>query len=324
MPEAAHGAFRDHFQEEIRVKRNLARLMVITLAPLLMALASDRAEAQSPAYETIKNIVYESWDGTSLLMDVDIPKNQGPGPFPAIVAIHGGGWYTGSRTGVEGSREAGRGYVIVRIDYRLSGTWKFPEAIRDVKCAIRFIKKHAASYKIDPNRIGIMGNSAGGHLAVLAGVSFGDSYLEGVRGYFDVDSSVKAIVAISPPTDMSQIYNHPSQGCEPIDTNSVFTIFGQYFGAPLSTIPFQVGRANPIKYVNAGDPPLFLVHGNLDCVVPFNQSELLANAYRAKGLDFTFYIYYQKGHTISMYSRTGLIAAIRSFLDTRLKNAPGS
>jgi acetyl esterase/lipase len=305
------------------VDSKFTRLMAIALAALLLALASERATAQTPTYETIQKIVYQSWDGTSLLMDVDIPKNQGAGPFPAIIVIHGGGWYTGSRTGVEGTNEARRGYVIVRIDYRLAGTWKFPEAVRDVKCAIRFVKKNAARYKIDPNRIGLMGNSSGGHLAVLAGVSFGDSYLEGIRGYFDVDSSVKAIVAISPPTDMSQIRDHPSQGCAPIDTDSLSTFFAQFIGAPLSTMPFQVQRANPIKYVNAGDPPLFLVHGDVDCVVPLNQSELLANAYKARGLDITFYIYHPKGHNISIYSRIGLIEAIRNFLDSRLKNASG-
>lgn len=303
------------------MKRQLSKLKTITLAALLIALATDRAEAQSPTYETIQNVVYHSWDGTSLLMDLDIPKNQGAGPFPAIVVIHGGGWYTGGRAGAEGKVEARRGYVIVRIDYRLSGTWKFPAAVRDVKCAIRFIKKRAASYKIDPNRVGLMGNSAGGHLAALAGVSFGDSYLEGVRGHFDVDSSVKAIVAISPPTDMSQIREHPSTGCAPIDTDSPTTFYARFFGAPLRTVQDEVQRANPVRYVNAGDPPLFLAHGDVDCVVPFNQSELLASAYRANELNLTFYTYQQKGHNISIYSRPELIASIRNFLDTRLKNS---
>jgi acetyl esterase/lipase len=284
--------------------------IALTFTLLILAFASTKAVAQTPDIVTTKNVVYESWDGASLLMDVDMPTNQGPGPFPAIICIHGGGWTTGGRGAVEGSKEASRGYVIVRIDYRLADTWRFPENVRDVKVAVRFVKKNADFFHIDPTRIGLFGYSAGAQLASLAGVSFGDAYLETAKGNHDFDSSVKSIVAVSGPTDLAQVEDHAPAQCAPIDTDDPNSIYYNLFGVPLSTIPETVQLANPVNYLSADDPPIFLVHGAEDCVVPYYQSQLLFDAYQAQGLDATLYTLSPKGHTVSIYSQAALITAL--------------
>ncbi len=293
-------------------------IQMLTLTVLM--LASMKTEAQTPSYKTLTNIAYQSWDGTTLLMDIDIPVNQGPGPFPAIICIHGGGWTTGGRNGVDGRKEALRGYVIVRPDYRLADSWYFPEHARDIKVAIRFIKKRATAYRIDKSRIGLFGYSAGAHLATLVGTSYGDSYLEGTKGYFDVDSRVQSIAAVAPATDLSQLEGHFPSNCQETDTDAETSVFHNLFGVPPSTVPDLVRLANPVSYLTPDDPPLFLAHGTEDCVIPFRQSELLYEAYRDRGLDATLFPLSAKGHNISIYGQNTLINSLRAFWDRTLKN----
>ena len=254
----------------------LARLifMMVTIA---MATGTAMAQAQ-PSFTTVRNVPYASFDGAAFLMDIDIPKNQGPGPFPAILSIHGGGWYTGNRQQTGGTQQVYRGYVVARLDYRLSGTWKFPAQIRDCKSAIRYLRKNAARYNIDLERIGAWGESAGGHLSALLGTSGGDPYLEGNSSVFTESSLIQAVVDVYGPTDLLQVSSHPSEGCAPFPAEDPRSFYSRFIGAPLDTVPQQVERADPAAYVTPDDPPFFIVHGTADCLVPFHQSQLLVDA----------------------------------------------
>lgn len=119
----------------------------------------------------IADQVYSCAGGQDRLADVYVP--DGDGPFPAIIFLHGGGWRFGDRRLAPDLRRffAESGFVMVSIDYRLSGEAIFPAAVIDTKTAIRWLRRHAADYNIDPERIGLWGSSAGGHLAAMAALS---------------------------------------------------------------------------------------------------------------------------------------------------------
>ena len=134
-----------------------------------------------------------------LLGDLFLPPENDP-KKPAIVVIHGGGWMEGDKTQLRGygillSR---MGFVCLCASYRLSQEAKWPSHIEDVKCAIRYLKANAKEFGIDPDRIGVTGNSAGGHLALMCASN--DSNLEGQGGNQGFDSKIKAICAVYPPT----------------------------------------------------------------------------------------------------------------------------
>ena len=121
----------------------ICRATLICAATLcLFTICQARTQA-TPGHITKHNVVYAMIDGTALLMDVDIPTNQGTGTFPLIVSIHGGGWYSGGRGGAPATKEALRGYVVARIEYRLSNSFKFPLAIYDCKVAVRYLRHNA-------------------------------------------------------------------------------------------------------------------------------------------------------------------------------------
>ncbi len=130
------------------------------------------AHAQEPVLQ--KNVEYSNPDHQHLQLDIALPQT-GAGPFPAVLCIHGGGFRAGTRDGYDGlcRKLAAAGYVAATVTYRLAPKYQFPAAIYDVKAAVRWLRANAKRYHIDPDRIGVTGGSAGGHLAQFLGVTAG-------------------------------------------------------------------------------------------------------------------------------------------------------
>src|SRR4051812_24172981 len=150
------------------------------------------------------DIVFIQAGGTSLRLAMARPA-QGPGPFPAVVCLHGGGWVGGSRKQMAQTLEvlARRGYVAVAPDYRLAPAHPWPAGAEDCKAAVRWLRGNAGKYRIDPERVGVVGLSAGGHLACLLGVTEASDGLEGTGGHPDKSSRVQAVVSFAAPTDLT-------------------------------------------------------------------------------------------------------------------------
>ena len=195
------------------------KALVVTLVCGLLALAysGQCAAASNGKTVTEDNITYGKAGDTELKLDLARP--QGDGPFPAIVFIHGGGWCEGNRQGYRGQIQeaARRGYVAVTIDYRLmkfdrakkettTATTIFPAQIHDAKAAVRWVRANAQKYHVDPNRIGVTGGSAGGHLSLLVGLADASAGLEGNSGNPDQSSGVQAVVNTFGPTEMAACY----------------------------------------------------------------------------------------------------------------------
>jgi len=224
-----------------------------------------------------------------LKLDLYVPAK--PSSRPAVVWIHGGGWAGGNPRQPLGpypdwrivlARLAGRGYVVVGATYRLSGEAKFPAAIEDIKATVRWLRANAATIGVDPNRIGVWGESAGGQLASLLGTSCGVPELEGVKDR-PVSSCVQAVVDWYGPTDFSQMDAQLIPGGLKHDTPQ--SAESNYLGCQLSKCDLaKVQSANPIAYVTASTPPFLIFHGNADTAVPPKQSQILYDALRAKGV----------------------------------------
>ncbi|RNF41295.1 alpha/beta hydrolase [Planococcus salinus] len=211
-------------------------------------------------------------------LDIYLP-NEGEGPFPVIVAIHGGGFMQGDKTGadiapmIEG---VNRGYAVVSVNYRLSNEALFPAAISDVKAAIRHVKANAEEYNLDAEKIAVWGGSAGGHLAALAGTSGDDDSLNGeYTENIHHSSEVQAVVDWYGQIDFLEIdAQFAESGITPKlgERSTDDSPESKYLGRNITEKVEEVKKANPETYITENDPAFLIQHGTADPNVPVQQS----------------------------------------------------
>ena len=235
--------------------------------------------------ESIKaelDIPYAGTENPRQRLDLYVPKTtKGDKPLPVVVFIHGGGWQAGDKRGGFGTVRplvmTGE-YAGVSVGYRLTGEAIWPAQIHDCKAAIRWLRANARKYNLDADRIGVTGNSAGGHLVAMLGTSGDVPELEGALGEHVKESSrVACVVDQYGPTDlltMGGSHNNPN--------SPESRLVG---GGAIQENQDAARKASPITYVSKNDPPFMLIHGTSDPVVPFNQSELLAAALKNVGIE---------------------------------------
>lgn len=245
-----------------------------------LSVTSDRSPAETR--------VYARPEGGELRLDVWTPQGAGQNR-PAVVMVHGGAWEMGARS--ESPRWNTwlneRGYVVFDIDYRLMPPPRWQDAPGDVKCAVGWVKQNAGRYGVDPDRVALMGSSAGAHLALLAAYTANGPDLPPSCPVPDTD--VSAVVAVSPPTDLDRLYEdqlppwYPDVGG--LDTGGRETLRRFTGGAP-DGVPVRYQVASPINHVDRSVPPTFLVHGGRDQIVPPVESENLAEELRAADVSY--------------------------------------
>ena len=248
----------------------------------------------------LSGIPYGIADGMPLLLDMVCPQAPPTALRPAVVWLCGGGWFSGART--EGLVHwccpllAAHGFVTVSIEYRLSYQAVFPAQIHDVKAAIRWLRANAAPYHIDPERIGIWGFSAGGHLAALAGLTGDRPDLEGSCGSAGYSSRVQAVAVGSAPSDFRQpgAFSPRNQA-----------VVSQLFGGTVAEREDMMRLASPISHVSSAAPPFLIAHATWDETVPFAQAEHLAMALRATGIDVEFIVREGAYHNWSTTAKDG-------------------
>lgn len=223
-------------------------------------------------------------------LDLYVPKT-GDGPFPLIVWVHGGGWESGDKNPCPALILMPEGFAIASVNYRLTDVAPFPAQIEDVKAAVRWLRAHAKENKLDPERFGAWGASAGGHLVALLGTSCGVKELEGAElGNAEQSSRVQAVCDWYGPTDFTKFPD--AAGAR---TNSMIH---KLFGGSVGEKRDLAVLASPVTHVTPDDPPFLIQQGDKDPLVPVAQSEALDDALKAKGVPVEIMIVPGAGHGV--------------------------
>lgn len=214
-------------------------------------------------------------------LDIYLP-DDGEGPFPVVLNIHGGGWKGGDKayrqvlSMLEGLK---RGYAVVAINYRLSGEAIWPAQIYDCKAAIRWVRANAGQYRLNPDKIAAWGGSAGGHLSAMVGTSGDVKELEDLsQGNPEQSGRVQAVVDWYGPTDFLIMDEHlkASGVTKPMAHSTPDSPESKLLGKNIEDAPELVKEANPCTYISTEDPPFLIQHGIEDNLVPYQGSVLLA------------------------------------------------
>jgi acetyl esterase/lipase len=254
------------------------------------------------------DVTYCTPDSLPQQMDVYFP--EAGGPWRVLAYVHGGAWMRGDKSEATALARGmtAQGYLVVSINYRLYPAAKFPDMIEDIKCAIRFLRANAGEYNLDPNRIAVIGASAGGHLVALLGTADETAGFD-VGEYSGQSSRVQAVIAMAPPTDLTRSF--PNADMELL--------------RHVGTGEIDLVQASPISYVTPDDPPFLLIHGTRDPVVPFEQSQLMYDRLIQTGVPAQLITVQNGDHSMSAAngSSTPSIAeinqSIQEFLATYLK-----
>jgi len=248
---------------------------------LLMAIMPIFLGCQPPSANT--SFVQKKWldvayasTSAAQTMDIYLP-NEGPGPFPLIVHIHGGAFKMGDKADGQLTpvlEALKRGYAIASINYRLSGEAIFPAQIYDVKAAIRFLRANAKNYQLNPAKMAAWGGSAGGHLAAMAGTTGAVPELEDLgMGNAKESSEVEAVVDWFGPINFNTMdLQFKASGKGRADHDEANSPESLLVGKKISEAPDLVAKASPATYITKEDPPFFVQHGTADPLVPFEQS----------------------------------------------------
>lgn len=270
------------------------------------------ARADDPKIETKFDITYAKVGDTELKLDLARPA-EGDGPFPAVVAIHGGGWRAGNKSNMRPFllELAKRGYVAISPQYRFAPQDRFPAQVHDVKASVRWLRSHASEYKVNPDKLGAMGVSAGGHLALMLGVTGPDDGLEGDVPKDAPSSRVQAVVNIVGPSDLlAKDLPEVSKG-----------ILKEFLGGTVEEKQAEATKASPLTYVSKDDPPVLTFQGTKDELVPYTQAVLLAEAQTKNGVPGRVEILVGAGHGFPKEEIERTSVRMFNFFDEHLKGA---
>ena len=235
---------------------------------------------------------YKNAEGEELELKCDVYVPNGDGPFPTIIAVHGGAWRSGAKWHM--MRHAWKfvkaDFVVVAINYRHAPKYKFPAQIHDVKAAVRWMRQNHKKYKIDKEQIVAFGYSAGGHLVSLLATTDPEDGLEGTipEAQKGISTRVKAVVAGGAPCEFSWI-----------DEDS--WSLNYWMGSTRNRAPEKWKRASPINHISKDDPPFWFFHGTRDQVVPASSTEKMNEALEKAGIETSRKEYPGYGH-FSMFS----------------------
>lgn len=256
-------------------------------------------------------IEYSNPDDQHLQLNLARPKT-GEGPFPAVICIHGGGFRAGKREGYDTLcvKLAERGYVAATISYRLAPRFQFPAAVHDTKAAVRWMRAHSQSYRVDQAKIGVTGGSAGGHLAQFLGVTAHVPRFEGTGGHPDQSSSVTCVVNVYGPSDFTKSYG------KSVDAHEVLPL---WFGGNLETKRELHIQGSPLYWVTPDSAPTLCIHGTEDKYVAHEQAIWLVEKLKAAAVDAELLTLEGAGHGFKGADAEKAENALFEYFDEKLK-----
>jgi acetyl esterase/lipase len=248
------------------------------------------------------------------LLDIYLPANT-QGKIPFVVLIHGGGWIGNDKTADIGymgntvSALINAGIAIASIDYRWATQAQFPAQIQDCNQALTFLCKNAEKYRLDVNRIALMGFSAGGHLASLQGLANNNNVADFFMNHKTQKFAIKAVVDYYGPSELTSLASSEDPKAPE----------GLLIGASPVSRPDLAAIASPVTYIDKNDPPFLIFHGEKDNIVTNRQSKLLSGWLTVKGVKNELIIVEDAPHFGKMYDTEAFKNKVIDFLKAELK-----
>jgi acetyl esterase/lipase len=279
---------------------------MFALALAVSAVVPCLARADDVEYTRTKDVIYGRKYGTALTMDVFQPKTGANGV--GLIAVVSGGWFSGPEMIVPAFYQPflNRGYTVFAVCHGCQPKYTLPEIVQDMNRSVRFIRSHAKDYQIDPDRIGIFGGSAGGHLSLMQGTAGDDGDPKAKDPIDRVSSKVQCVACFFPPTDF---LNWGEKGKEMINRN-----FQPPYTAAFDYHEFNKEKAlfipitdekrlreisvqvSPISHISKADPPMLLMHGDRDDLVPLQQSQEFVDKCKEAGVEAKLIVKEGAGH----------------------------
>jgi acetyl esterase/lipase len=303
----------------------------LVFAHSFIALTGSVCSADEPSYTRKEDVIYGRKYGVALTMDVFTPKQPGDGA--AVILVVSGGWFS--------AHEAiplpfvtefiSRGYTVFAVVHGSQPKFTIPEILSDMHRAVRFIRHHAGEYKIDPDRVGIYGGSAGGHLSLMQGTA-GDLGNPDARDRIDrVSSRVHAVACFFPPTDFLN-YGKPGEIAlgrgilkgfrAPFDFRELDRSTNSFVSVTDESKVLEIGKQiSPVYHVTPDDPPTLIIHGDADTLVPIQQAELIVEKFKEVGVPAELVV--KKGAAHGWQDLPKDITVFADWFDKHLKKSEG-
>jgi acetyl esterase/lipase len=306
------------------------RMIAATCSILPACFAFAAADAQvgggttpalvaAPGTRLERDVAYGTQSSAQRL-DMVYPEKPGT-PAPVVFYVHGGGWNGGDK-GDDPEMMMGMlnglaadGFVAASVNYRLDKEAPFPAAVEDCKLVVRWLRAHAEKYGIDAKRIGVVGGSAGGHLAAMLAVTEGHRELEGKGGFSEESSAVQAAASVSGPTDLQVTLCAAKR-------EDRYKMVSDFLGGPLDERKELARRASPIAYVRKDLPPTLFVHCKDDPAIDVDQSIRMAEALKKAGAPTRLMVLDGTNHGSDMARTEPVLTELRKFFRVTLTPAP--
>lgn len=304
------------------MKHFLPLLLLVTSSAWAQDLAAQKQNAQTAAEKNQVELrldqPYAGNENPKQKVDLYLPKKRNTDkPLPVVALIHGGGWVNGDRLGYAAAaiQFARTGdYASVTVGYRLTKEAHWPAQIHDCKAAIRWIRAHAKEYNLDPDKIAVMGSSAGGHLSSLIGTSGDVKELEGDLGPSTTFSSrVQCVVNLCGPEDFTQALMFDKDMKPILKDDAVIGLLGGNYEEKHA----EALAASPVTYITDDDPPFITFHGTADKRVAFLHAEAIHAALKQAGVPSLLVPITDGGH--GSVSQPEVIARAKTFIGNTLR-----
>jgi acetyl esterase/lipase len=278
-----------------------------------------------PGVRAVLDLAYVPGGDSAQMLDLFVPEVRPDSPLPLLVWIHGGGWRKGSRNPGHAIRFVSRGYIVAGMGYRFSQVAKWPAQIQDCQAAIRWLRANASDYGIDPDRIGVWGSSAGGHLASMLGTAGGQKAFDPVGGNTVQSDRVQAVCSYCGPSNFRTVRAQSESDAELktlVSFDNWTDPYSNLIGSLLGQHPAAEDAASPVHYIRRDplNPAFLLVHGTADQHVPFAQARELADVLQKHGVEAHLHPLPGGDHKTPMYYAPETLDLVQSFFDRNLKS----
>ncbi len=311
-----------NFPRQLATSLNTNAVVCLAVLMFSTVLASAQDTRLPVGVKMERDLSYIPDGDASQRLDLYLPEKTPEQPLPLIVHIHGGGWMGGSKFPSPFVDMVKRGYVVASVEYRFSQKAKFPAQIQDCLAAIRWLRAHRDKYHIDSDHIGVVGGSAGGHLSALVATSGGKKAFAAIGGNDDQSDQVQCVVNIFGPANFTSVMQ---QAEDDINVRNIFKFntpsdpYSQLIGVSLVENKAKTDAVSPIHYVSKDNPPMLILHGTHDALVPYAQSVELQAALKAKGVDVWLQTLPGAGHGGPAFGKPAISALTQNFFDKHLK-----